>query len=96
MPFQHRKGAERRGNSPNTASRGAFVQEPGGEGEMFFSFAGYRAGDCTYNPSVTLALKLLMAPVPITLLLIAITLFCLHPINEERRKQMRMELEAMG
>ncbi|XP_032054451.1 sodium-dependent lysophosphatidylcholine symporter 1-like [Aythya fuligula] len=59
-------------------------------------FAGYRAGDCTYNPSVTLALKLLMAPVPITLLLIAITLFCLHPINEERRKQMRMELEAMG
>nr|XP_038021950.1 sodium-dependent lysophosphatidylcholine symporter 1 isoform X2 [Anas platyrhynchos]XP_038021951.1 sodium-dependent lysophosphatidylcholine symporter 1 isoform X2 [Anas platyrhynchos] len=59
-------------------------------------FAGYRAGDCTYNPSVTLALKLLMAPVPITLLLIAITLFCLHPINEERRKQMRTELEAMG
>ncbi|XP_035199472.1 sodium-dependent lysophosphatidylcholine symporter 1-like isoform X2 [Oxyura jamaicensis] len=59
-------------------------------------FAGYHAGDCTHNPSVTLALKLLMAPVPITLLLIAITIFCLHPINEERRKQMRMELEAMG
>ncbi|XP_035422986.1 sodium-dependent lysophosphatidylcholine symporter 1-like isoform X1 [Cygnus atratus] len=59
-------------------------------------FAGYRARDCTYNPSVTLALKLLMAPVPIILLLIAITIFCLHPINEERRKQMRMELEAMG
>lgn len=103
MPFQYRKGAERRGNSPNTASRGerwrcplAFVQGAGGEGEMFFSFAGYHAGDCTYNPSVTLALKLLMAPVPITLLLIAITLFCLHPINEERRKQMRTELEAMG
>ncbi|XP_040432083.1 sodium-dependent lysophosphatidylcholine symporter 1-like isoform X8 [Cygnus olor] len=59
-------------------------------------FAGYRARDCTYNPSVTLALKLLMTPVPIILLLIAITIFCLHPINEERRKQMRMELEAMG
>ncbi|KAM6319430.1 sodium-dependent lysophosphatidylcholine symporter 1-A-like [Podargus strigoides] len=59
-------------------------------------FAGYRAGDCTYNPSVILTLKLLMAPVPISLLLTAIIIFCLHPINEERRKQMRMEMEAMG
>ncbi|XP_026718193.1 sodium-dependent lysophosphatidylcholine symporter 1-like [Athene cunicularia] len=59
-------------------------------------FAGYRAGDCTYNPSVILTLKLLMAPVPISLLLVAIIIFCLHPINEERRKQMRMEMEAMG
>ncbi|KAM6054178.1 sodium-dependent lysophosphatidylcholine symporter 1-B-like isoform 5-T7 [Chlamydotis macqueenii] len=59
-------------------------------------FAGYRAGDCTYNPSVVLALQLLMAPVPISLLLIAIIIFCLHPIHEERRKQMRLEMEAMG
>ncbi|XP_009891860.1 PREDICTED: sodium-dependent lysophosphatidylcholine symporter 1-like [Charadrius vociferus] len=59
-------------------------------------FAGYHAGDCTYNPSVILTLQLLMAPVPISLLLIAIIIFCLHPINEERRKQMRMEMEAMG
>ncbi|KAM6194477.1 sodium-dependent lysophosphatidylcholine symporter 1-like [Sarcoramphus papa] len=63
---------------------------------LLFSFAGYRAGDCTYNPSVILALQLLMAPVPISLLLIAIIIFCLHPINEERRKQMRTEMEAMG
>ncbi|XP_076208388.1 sodium-dependent lysophosphatidylcholine symporter 1-like isoform X3 [Aptenodytes patagonicus] len=59
-------------------------------------FAGYRSGDCTYNPSVILALQLLMAPVPISLLLIAIIIFCLHPIDEERRKQMRIEIEAMG
>ncbi|XP_063206170.1 sodium-dependent lysophosphatidylcholine symporter 1-A-like isoform X2 [Chroicocephalus ridibundus] len=59
-------------------------------------FAGYRAGDCEYNPSVILTLQLLMAPVPISLLLIAIVIFCLHPINEERRKQIRMEMEAMG
>ncbi|XP_075373700.1 sodium-dependent lysophosphatidylcholine symporter 1-like isoform X2 [Mycteria americana] len=59
-------------------------------------FAGYHAGDCTYNPAVILTLQLLMAPVPICLLLIAIIIFCLHPINEERRKQMRMEMEAMG
>ncbi|KAK2529161.1 hypothetical protein Q9966_009480 [Columba livia] len=59
-------------------------------------FAGYHAGDCTYNPSIVLTLQLLMAPIPISLLLIAIIIFCLHPINEERRKQMKMELEAMG
>ncbi|XP_009985239.1 PREDICTED: sodium-dependent lysophosphatidylcholine symporter 1-like, partial [Tauraco erythrolophus] len=59
-------------------------------------FAGYRAGDCTHNTSIILILRLLMAPVPISLLLIAIIIFCLHPINEERRKQMRMEMEAMG
>ncbi|XP_009699737.1 PREDICTED: sodium-dependent lysophosphatidylcholine symporter 1-A-like, partial [Cariama cristata] len=59
-------------------------------------FAGYHAEDCTYNPSITLALQLLMAPVPISLLLIAIIIFCLHPINEERRKKMRTEMEAMG
>ncbi|KFP65672.1 Major facilitator superfamily domain-containing protein 2A-A, partial [Cariama cristata] len=58
-------------------------------------FAGYHAEDCTYNPSITLALQLLMAPVPISLLLIAIIIFCLHPINEERRKKMRTEMEAM-
>ncbi|XP_074013406.1 sodium-dependent lysophosphatidylcholine symporter 1-like isoform X2 [Numenius arquata] len=59
-------------------------------------FAGYHAGDCTYKPSVILTLQLLMAPVPISLLFVAIIIFCLHPINEERRKQMRMEMEAMG
>ncbi|XP_010145651.1 PREDICTED: sodium-dependent lysophosphatidylcholine symporter 1-like, partial [Eurypyga helias] len=59
-------------------------------------FAGYRAGDCASNPAVTLTLQLLMAPVPISLLLIAIVTFCLHPIDEERRKQMRAEMEAVG
>nr|XP_013808657.1 PREDICTED: sodium-dependent lysophosphatidylcholine symporter 1-like [Apteryx mantelli mantelli] len=59
-------------------------------------FAGYRAGDCTRNPSVILTLQLLMAPVPISLLLIAIIIFSIYPINEKRRKQMRMEMEAIG
>ncbi|KAM6378553.1 sodium-dependent lysophosphatidylcholine symporter 1-like isoform 3-T3 [Pluvialis apricaria] len=63
---------------------------------FFNKFAGYHAADCTYNPSVILTLRLLMAPIPISLLLIAIIIFCLHPINEERRKQMRIEMEAMG
>ncbi|XP_025918086.1 sodium-dependent lysophosphatidylcholine symporter 1-B-like isoform X9 [Apteryx rowi] len=59
-------------------------------------FAGYHAGDCTHNPSVILTLQLLMAPVPISLLLIAIIIFSIYPINEKRRKQMRMEMEAIG
>ncbi|XP_062445542.1 sodium-dependent lysophosphatidylcholine symporter 1-like [Rhea pennata] len=58
-------------------------------------FAGYRAGDCTHNPSVILALQLLMAPVPISLLLVAIIIFSLYPINQKRRKQMKMEMEAI-
>ncbi|XP_034642970.1 sodium-dependent lysophosphatidylcholine symporter 1-B-like isoform X4 [Trachemys scripta elegans] len=59
-------------------------------------FAGYRASDCTHNPSVILTLRILMAPVPITLLLIAMAIFCFYPIDEERRKQMRVEMEATG
>ncbi|XP_049673382.1 sodium-dependent lysophosphatidylcholine symporter 1-A-like isoform X2 [Accipiter gentilis] len=67
-----------------------------GVSTLSLHFAGYHAGDCTYNHSVILALQLLMAPIPISLLLIAIIIFLLHPIDEERRKQMRMEMEAMG
>ncbi|KAM9648180.1 sodium-dependent lysophosphatidylcholine symporter 1-like isoform 8-T9 [Morphnus guianensis] len=67
-----------------------------GVSTLSLHFAGYHAGDCTHNQSVILALQLLMAPVPISLLLIAIIIFLLHPIDEERRKQMRMEMEAMG
>ncbi|XP_067410114.1 sodium-dependent lysophosphatidylcholine symporter 1-like isoform X2 [Emydura macquarii macquarii] len=63
---------------------------------MSLHFAGYRASDCTHNPSVILTLRILMAPVPITLLLIAMVIFCFYPINEERRKQMRVEMEAVG
>ncbi|XP_030389003.1 sodium-dependent lysophosphatidylcholine symporter 1-like isoform X6 [Gopherus evgoodei] len=57
-------------------------------------FAGYRASDCTHNPSVILTLQILMAPVPITLLLIAMAILRFYPIDEERRKQMRVEMEA--
>ncbi|XP_043351795.1 sodium-dependent lysophosphatidylcholine symporter 1-B-like isoform X4 [Dermochelys coriacea] len=63
---------------------------------MSLHFAGYRASDCTHNPSVILTLQILMAPVPIILLLIAMAIFYFYPINEERRKQMRVEMEAAG
>ncbi|XP_061486860.1 sodium-dependent lysophosphatidylcholine symporter 1-like isoform X1 [Rhineura floridana] len=63
---------------------------------MSLHFAGYRAADCTHNPRVILTLKILMAPVPIALLLSSMAVFCSYPINEEQRKQIRMEMEAAG
>nr|XP_025045144.1 sodium-dependent lysophosphatidylcholine symporter 1-B-like [Pelodiscus sinensis] len=63
---------------------------------MSLYFAGYSTSDCTHNPSVILTLQILMAPVPITLLLIALVIFHFYPINEERRKEMRVELEEVG
>ncbi|XP_006030615.2 sodium-dependent lysophosphatidylcholine symporter 1-B-like isoform X1 [Alligator sinensis] len=61
---------------------------------MSLHFAGYKAGDCTHNPSVILTLKILMAPVPIILLLASMVTFYFYPINEERRRQMKVEMEA--
>ncbi|XP_075757020.1 sodium-dependent lysophosphatidylcholine symporter 1-like isoform X2 [Pelodiscus sinensis] len=63
---------------------------------MSLYFAGYSTSDCTHNPFVILTLQILMAPVPITLLLIALVIFHFYPINEERRKEMRVELEEVG
>ncbi|XP_042318214.1 sodium-dependent lysophosphatidylcholine symporter 1-like isoform X2 [Sceloporus undulatus] len=60
---------------------------------MSLHFAGYRATDCTHNPKVMLTLQILMAPVPIALMLLAMAVFCSYPINEERRKQIKMEKE---
>ncbi|KAM9527935.1 LOW QUALITY PROTEIN: sodium-dependent lysophosphatidylcholine symporter 1-like [Guaruba guarouba] len=60
---------------------------------LSLQFAGYHAGDCTTNSSVVLTLQLLMAPVPISLLLTAIIIFCLHPINT-RYNQNKPWLEA--
>ncbi|XP_019365579.1 PREDICTED: sodium-dependent lysophosphatidylcholine symporter 1-like isoform X3 [Gavialis gangeticus] len=62
---------------------------------MSLHFAGYKAGDCTHNPSVILTLKILMAPVPIILLLASMVTFYFYPINEERRRQMKVEMEAV-
>uniref|UniRef100_A0A8C8R699 Uncharacterized protein n=1 Tax=Pelusios castaneus TaxID=367368 RepID=A0A8C8R699_9SAUR len=53
---------------------------------MSLHFAGYSTSDCTPNHSVILTLRVLMAPVPIILLLIAMLIFYFYPINEERRK----------
>ncbi|XP_056667986.1 sodium-dependent lysophosphatidylcholine symporter 1-like isoform X2 [Monodelphis domestica] len=57
-------------------------------------FAGYQAGNCEPNPLVKLILRVLMAPVPITLLITGLTIFCFYPIDEERRKENRAKMEA--
>uniref|UniRef100_A0ACB8F6L5 Uncharacterized protein n=1 Tax=Sphaerodactylus townsendi TaxID=933632 RepID=A0ACB8F6L5_9SAUR len=67
-----------------------------GVSTMSLHFAGYRAQDCTHNRPVILTLRILMAPIPIALLLTSMTLFCSYPINEERRKEIRAEMEASG
>ncbi|XP_053250599.1 sodium-dependent lysophosphatidylcholine symporter 1-like isoform X3 [Podarcis raffonei] len=63
---------------------------------MSLHFAGYRAADCTHNPQVILTLQILMAPVPIVLLLSSMAVFFSYPIDEKRRKQIRVEMEATG
>ncbi|XP_033009721.1 sodium-dependent lysophosphatidylcholine symporter 1-like isoform X1 [Lacerta agilis] len=63
---------------------------------MSLHFAGYRATDCTHNPQVILTLQILMAPVPIALLLSSMAVFFSYPIDEKRRKQIRVEMEVTG
>ncbi|KAJ1122874.1 hypothetical protein NDU88_001347 [Pleurodeles waltl] len=65
-----------------------------GTSTLALHFAGYKAGDCTPNPLVISVLKVLIAPVPIALVLYSMVVFCSYPINEARRKQIRVELEA--
>ncbi|XP_077192116.1 sodium-dependent lysophosphatidylcholine symporter 1-like isoform X2 [Paroedura picta] len=67
-----------------------------GVSTMSLHFAGYSAKDCTHNRPVILTLRILMAPVPIILLLTSMAVFCSYPINEERRKEIRVEMEASG
>lgn len=61
---------------------------------VFFclSFTGYKAGACSHADGVILALKLLLAPIPITSLLVGLVFFYLYPINEARRKQIQQDL----
>ncbi|XP_051759954.1 sodium-dependent lysophosphatidylcholine symporter 1-B-like isoform X2 [Ctenopharyngodon idella] len=59
---------------------------------MTLHFTGYKAGACSHADGVILALKLLLAPIPITSLLVGLVFFYLYPINEARRKQIQQDL----
>ncbi|XP_027621776.1 sodium-dependent lysophosphatidylcholine symporter 1-B-like isoform X3 [Tupaia chinensis] len=60
---------------------------------MSLHFAKYHPAECRPNPAVLLTLKMLLAPVPIGLILIGLTIFCFYPINEERRKEIKVRME---
>ncbi|RXN12652.1 sodium-dependent lysophosphatidylcholine symporter 1-like protein [Labeo rohita] len=60
---------------------------------MTLHFTGYKAGACSHADGVVLALKLLLAPIPITFLLVGLVFFYLYPINEARRKKIQQDLE---
>ncbi|KAL1269290.1 hypothetical protein QQF64_031579 [Cirrhinus molitorella] len=59
---------------------------------MTLHFTGYKAGACSHADGVVLALKLLLAPIPIAFLLVGLVFFYLYPINEARRKQIQQGL----
>ncbi|XP_073765858.1 sodium-dependent lysophosphatidylcholine symporter 1-B-like isoform X1 [Danio rerio] len=58
-------------------------------------FTGYKAGACSQPDEVVLALKLLLAPVPVTFLLVGLVFFYLYPINEARQKQIQQHLRRL-
>ncbi|XP_066500417.1 sodium-dependent lysophosphatidylcholine symporter 1-B-like [Hoplias malabaricus] len=59
---------------------------------MTLHLTGYRAGVCIASEGVVTALRILMAPVPIILLLLGLAFFYLYPIDETRRQQIQNDL----
>ncbi|XP_047655664.1 sodium-dependent lysophosphatidylcholine symporter 1-B-like [Tachysurus fulvidraco] len=49
---------------------------------MTLHLTGYKTGACSHSGGVILALRLLLAPIPIVLLLVGLVFFYLYPINE--------------
>ncbi|XP_056319063.1 sodium-dependent lysophosphatidylcholine symporter 1-B-like [Danio aesculapii] len=62
---------------------------------MALHFTGYKAGACSQPDEVILALKLLLAPIPVTFLLVGLLFFSLYPINEARQKQIQQHLRHL-
>ncbi|XP_059836559.1 sodium-dependent lysophosphatidylcholine symporter 1-like [Hypanus sabinus] len=58
-------------------------------------FSGYKPGTCEHVPAVATTLKVLMAPVPIMLVIIGLIIFYFYPINEARRRELKVELEGV-
>ncbi|XP_064159991.1 sodium-dependent lysophosphatidylcholine symporter 1-like [Anguilla rostrata] len=57
-------------------------------------FAGYKPGLCSPSPDVVTTLRILLGPVPLSLLLVSLLFFYRYPINEARRQQVATELET--
>ena len=60
---------------------------------LIFRLGGYETGECEQPESVGLALRLLVVPGPVVFTLIALILLWKYPIDERRRKEIRLEVE---
>ncbi|KAJ8259958.1 hypothetical protein GJAV_G00175420 [Gymnothorax javanicus] len=58
-------------------------------------FAGYKPAQCSPSPDVVMTLRVLLGPVPLTLLLMGLVFFYLYPINEARRQQIAIQMETL-
>ncbi|XP_062854250.1 sodium-dependent lysophosphatidylcholine symporter 1-B-like, partial [Trichomycterus rosablanca] len=60
---------------------------------MTLHLTGYKTGACSHSKEVILALRLLLAPIPIILLLTGLVLFYLYPVNETLDQKIQEDLE---
>ncbi|MCI4381157.1 hypothetical protein PGIGA_G00248510 [Pangasianodon gigas] len=60
---------------------------------MTLHLTGYKTGACSHSGGVVLALRLLLAPIPIILLLVGLVFFYLYPINEMQRRRIQQDQE---
>ncbi|XP_036431125.1 sodium-dependent lysophosphatidylcholine symporter 1-A isoform X1 [Colossoma macropomum] len=58
-------------------------------------FAGYVTRGCVQPDSVHLTLKMLVSAAPVSLIILGLLIFRSYPINEQRRKYNRSQLQAL-
>ncbi|CAC5399154.1 MFSD2A [Mytilus coruscus] len=66
-----------------------------GLSQLALGIGGYKTGECDQPASVGLALRYLVVPGPVIFTLIALLILWRYPIDENRRKQIKKELEQL-
>lgn len=65
---------------------------------LFLEYSGYLDcpnGCCEQPESIKLALRVLLFPIPVVMILISMACLYLHPINEKRRKENKISLDIL-
>ncbi|KAM4796799.1 sodium-dependent lysophosphatidylcholine symporter 1 [Rhinophrynus dorsalis] len=62
---------------------------------LSLDFAGYQTRGCSQPEQVNVTLKLLVCAAPVVLICMGLLLFKLYPIDEERRKENKKELQLI-
>uniref|UniRef100_A0A673U2D4 Sodium-dependent lysophosphatidylcholine symporter 1 n=1 Tax=Suricata suricatta TaxID=37032 RepID=A0A673U2D4_SURSU len=62
---------------------------------LSLDFAGYQTRGCSQPARVKFTLKMLVTIAPIVLILLGLLLFKLYPIDEEKRRQNKKDLQAL-